>query len=127
MQACTHRLEASCGFYRLVASLSSSCIKSVKIGLVNKIVKKLDVTIRPVTRLFQQDRYSHDITILLQPCVVNFVTSCYNRSGLELLGQTCNKSGGPTCLLLGRSTCVHNLLTTCWLISCNALMRLVPL
>ena len=29
--------------------------------------------IRLVTRLFQQVRYSHDITILLQPCVVNLV------------------------------------------------------
>jgi hypothetical protein len=30
--------------------------------------------IRFVARLFQQVRYSHDITILLQPCVVNLVT-----------------------------------------------------
>ena len=27
-----------------------------------------------VTRLFQQVRYSHDIAVLLQPCVVNLVT-----------------------------------------------------
>jgi hypothetical protein len=30
--------------------------------------------IRLVSRLFQQVQYSHDITILLQPCVVNLVT-----------------------------------------------------
>ena len=30
--------------------------------------------IRLVTRLFQQGCYNHDITILLQPCVVNLVT-----------------------------------------------------
>ena len=30
--------------------------------------------IRLVTRLFQQCCYNHDITILLQPCVVNLVT-----------------------------------------------------
>jgi hypothetical protein len=30
--------------------------------------------IRLVARLFQQVRYSHDITILLKPCVVNLVT-----------------------------------------------------
>ena len=30
--------------------------------------------IRLVARLFQQVRYSHDITILSQPCVVNLVT-----------------------------------------------------
>jgi hypothetical protein len=30
--------------------------------------------IRLVARLFQQVRYSHDITILLQPCVINLVT-----------------------------------------------------
>jgi hypothetical protein len=30
--------------------------------------------IRLVARLFQQVRYRYDITILLQPCVVNFVT-----------------------------------------------------
>ena len=35
---------------------------------------KLDWTIRLVTRLFQQDRYSRDITISLQSCVGNFFT-----------------------------------------------------
>jgi hypothetical protein len=30
--------------------------------------------IRVVARLFQQVRYSHEITILLQPCIVNLVT-----------------------------------------------------
>jgi hypothetical protein len=35
---------------------------------------KLDGMIRLVTRLFQQVRYGHDITILLHPCVVDLVT-----------------------------------------------------
>jgi hypothetical protein len=39
--------------------------------------------IRLVTRLFQQVRYSHDIAVLLQPCVVNLVTF--------LLYHGCNK------------------------------------
>jgi hypothetical protein len=39
-----------------------------------KTCNKLVGIIRLVTRLFQQARYSHDITILLQPCVINLVT-----------------------------------------------------
>ena len=48
--------------------------------------------IRLVTRLFQQVRYSHDITILLQPCVVNLVTFLFIMTVSDLLEQPCDKS-----------------------------------
>ena len=41
--------------------------------LVNSCNDLVDI-IRRVTRLFQQVRFSHDKTILLQSCVVNLVT-----------------------------------------------------
>ena len=50
----------------MFALLVPSCQQAV-----NNLV---DDIIRLVARLFQQVRYSHDITILLQPCVVNLVT-----------------------------------------------------
>ena len=62
-------------------------------------------TIRLVTRLFQQDWYSHDITILLQPFVSNVV---YNRYVSELLGKPCNKPDFSSRLL----QVVNKLLTT---------------
>jgi hypothetical protein len=45
--------------------------------------------IRLVARLFQQVRYSHDFTILLQSCVVNLVTFLLYH---DLLEQPCDKS-----------------------------------
>ena len=53
---------------------------------------KLDGIIRLVARLFEQVRYSHDITILLQPCVVNFVTFLFIMTVSDFLEQLCNKS-----------------------------------
>ena len=47
--------------------------------------------IRPVTRLFQQGCYNHDITILLQPCVVNLVTFLLYHDCIRFLEQPCNK------------------------------------
>ena len=44
--------------------------------------------IRLVTRLFQQGCYNHDITILLQPCVVNFVTFLLYHDCIRLVGTT---------------------------------------
>ena len=41
---------------------------------------KLDGTIRRITRLFQQDWYSRDITIILQPYVVKFVTTLIDHN-----------------------------------------------
>ena len=68
----------------LVASLPASCQQVVFALLVpscQQVWNKLLTTcnnlvdiIRLVARLFQQVRYSHDIAILLQSCVVNLVT-----------------------------------------------------
>jgi hypothetical protein len=44
--------------------------------------------IRLVARLFQQVRYSHDITILLQPCVVNLVTFLLYHDCIRLVRTT---------------------------------------
>jgi hypothetical protein len=44
--------------------------------------------IRLVARLFQQVRYSHDITILLQPCVINLVTFLLYHDCIRLVGTT---------------------------------------
>jgi hypothetical protein len=64
----------------LVASLPTSCVRTARPKLstsleqaVNSCDNLVDI-VRLVARLFQQVRYSHDITILLQPCVVNVVT-----------------------------------------------------
>ena len=49
--------------------------------------------IRLVAKLFQQVRYSHNITILLQPCVVNLLTFLFSIMTVsDLLEQPCNKS-----------------------------------
>jgi hypothetical protein len=48
--------------------------------------------IRLVIRLFQQLRYSHDIAVLLQPCVVNLVTFLFIMTVSDLLEQPCDKS-----------------------------------
>jgi hypothetical protein len=70
--------------------------------------------IRLVTRLFQQVRYSHDITILLQPCIVNLVTfllyhDCV-RLVSDLLEQPCNKSDNAIKLVTNCQQLVPNLL-----------------
>jgi hypothetical protein len=44
--------------------------------------------IRLVARLFQQVRYSHDITILLQPCVINLVTFLLYHDYIRLVRTT---------------------------------------
>jgi hypothetical protein len=54
------------------ALLVSSCQQAWN-NLLTSCNNFVDI-IRLVARLFQQVRYSHDITILLQPCVVNLVT-----------------------------------------------------
>jgi hypothetical protein len=48
--------------------------------------------IRLVTKLFQQARYSHDIAVLLQPCVVNLATFLFIMTVSKLLEQSCDKS-----------------------------------
>ena len=44
--------------------------------------------VRIVTRLFQQGCYNHDITILLQPCVVNLVTFLLYHDCIRLVRTT---------------------------------------
>jgi hypothetical protein len=44
--------------------------------------------IRLVARLFQQVRYSHDITILLQPCVINLVIFLLYHDCIRLVRTT---------------------------------------
>ena len=46
--------------------------------------------IRLVARLFEQVRYSHDIAVLLQPCVINLVTFLFIMTVSDLLEQPCN-------------------------------------
>jgi hypothetical protein len=57
--------------------------------------------IRLVARFFQQVRYTHEITILLQPCVVNLVTFLlYDIMTVsDLLEQPRNKSDNAIKLL----------------------------
>jgi hypothetical protein len=87
--------------------LSTSCVRTacpkLSTGLaVNNFYSCINVVdiIRLVARLFQQVRYSHDITILLQPCVVNLVTFLlYIMTASDLLEQPCNKSGNASKLV----------------------------
>ena len=83
----------------LVASLPTSCQQLVFAMLVpscqqvwNKLLTisnnpLLILMIRLVTQLFQQVRYSHDIAVLLQPCVVNLVTFLFIMTVSNLLEQ----------------------------------------
>ena len=50
--------------------------------------KNLVDIVRLVTRLFQQDCHNHDITILLQPCVVNLVTFLLHHDCIRLVRIT---------------------------------------
>jgi hypothetical protein len=82
----------------LVASLPTSRQQVVFALLVpscQQVWNKLLVTcnnlvdiIRLVARLFQQVRYSHDITILLQPCVINLVTFLLYHDCIRLVRTT---------------------------------------
>jgi hypothetical protein len=72
--------QTSLSIYQFKSALSRKsvppCLHIVPTSL-NKLLttcNKLIDIIRLVARLFQQVRYSHDITILLQPCVMNLVT-----------------------------------------------------
>jgi hypothetical protein len=57
-------------------------------SLLCETVNNLVDIIRLVARLFQQVRYSHDIIILLQPCVVNFVIFLLNHDCIKLVRTT---------------------------------------
>jgi hypothetical protein len=81
--------------------------------------------------LFQQVRYSHDIAVLLQPCVVNLVTFLFIMTVSDLLEQPCDM---PSSLLqvltacsklvttTGNKQCEDNLFTACEQI-CNNLFQ----
>jgi hypothetical protein len=109
----------------LVASLPTSCQQLVFAMLVpscqqvwNKLLTisnnpLLILMIRLVTQLFQQVRYSHDIAVLLQPCVVNLVTFLFIMTVSNLLEQL---GANTTCRQL-----VNRLVTTC------VFLRLPPL
>jgi hypothetical protein len=72
------------------ALLVTSCqqVKNKLLTIRNNLVD----TIRLVTTSLQQVRYSHDIAVLLQPCVVNLVTFLFIMTVSDLLEQPCNKS-----------------------------------
>jgi hypothetical protein len=78
---------------------STSCVRtacpklSTSMEQVVNSCNNLAGIIRLVVRLFQQVRYSHDITILLQPCVVNLLTFLLYHDCIRLVRTTlCNKS-----------------------------------
>ena len=83
---------------QLVASLQTSRQQVVFARLVTscqQVWNKLLTTcnnlvdiIRLVTRLFHQGCYNHDITILLQPCVVNLVTFLLYHDCIKLVRTT---------------------------------------
>ena len=75
----------------LFARLVTSC-QQVWNKLLTTYNNLADI-VRLVTRLFQQGCYNHDITILLQPCVVNLVTFLLYYDCIRfVIGQPCNKS-----------------------------------
>ena len=83
---------------QLVASLQTSRQQVVLARLVTscqQVWNKLLTTcnnlvdiIRLVTRLFPQGCYNHDITILLEPCVVNLVTFLLYHDCIRLVRTT---------------------------------------
>ena len=126
----------------MFALFVTSC-QQVWNNLLTACNKLVDI-VRLVTRLFQRGCYNHDITILLQPCVVNLVTSCCIMTVSDLLEQlviglimpssllqvannlfqTCNNKSGTSS---ANTTCwqlvnrlVNRLVTTC-LQTCNNL------
>ena len=69
-------------FARLVTSCQQAWNK-----LLTTCNNLVDI-IRLVTRLFQQGCYNHDVTILLQPCVVNLVTFLLHHDCIRLVRTT---------------------------------------
>ena len=92
--AYTPKNLTSCG--KSANKPSTSCVRTACPKLATSIWNKLLTTcnnlvdiIRLVARLFQQVRYSHDITIL---CMTTSEHSCYIMTVSDLLEQPCNKS-----------------------------------
>ena len=74
----------------LTSCVGTACSKSLE-RVWNKLwttCNKLDGTIRLVARLFQQDWYSHDVTILSQPCVVDLVTILLQQVCIRVVRTT---------------------------------------
>ena len=69
------------------ARLVTSFFQQVWNKLLSTCNNFVDIA-RLVTRFFQQDCHSHDITILLQPCVVNLVTFFLYHDGIRLVRTT---------------------------------------
>jgi hypothetical protein len=73
---------------------STSCVRtacpklSTSLEQAVKSCNNLVDIIRFVARLFQQVRYSHDITILLKSCVVNLVTFLLCHDCIKLVKTT---------------------------------------
>jgi hypothetical protein len=67
--------------------LSTNCIRTTCPKLLTICNNLVDI-IRLVARLFQQARDSHDVTILLQPCVVNLVTFLLHQDCIRLVRTT---------------------------------------
>jgi hypothetical protein len=113
----------------LVASLPTSRQQVVFAMLVpscQQVCNNLVDIIRFVARLFQQVRYSHDITILLQPRVVNLVTFLLYHDCIRLVGttlsqvwwchQACYKlltARSKLVTTIGNKQCEHNSSTAC--------------
>ena len=106
---------------QVVASLQTSRQQVVFARLVTscqQVWNKLLTTcnnlvdiVRLVTRLLQQGCYNHDITILLQSCVVNFVTFLLYHDCIKLVRTTLLLTSliMPSSLL----QVVNNLFQTC--------------
>ena len=102
MKFCLNLAHVHCGSHvkisQLVASLQTSRQQVVFAWLVTscqQVCNKLLTTcnnlvdiIRFITWLFQQGCYNHDITILLQPCVVNLVTFLLYHDCIRLVRTT---------------------------------------
>jgi hypothetical protein len=67
--------------------LSTNCIRTTCPKLLTICNNLVDI-IRLVARLFQQARDSHNVTILLQHCVVNLVTFLLHQDCIRLVKTT---------------------------------------
>ena len=76
------RLVTSCQqvWNKLLDKLSTSCVHTA--------CCKLSISQTCYNGLFQQGCYNHDITILLQPCVVNLVTFLFYHDCIRFFRTT---------------------------------------
>ena len=107
---------------KIVASLQTSRQQVVFARLVTscqQVWNKLLTTcnnfvdiVRLVTRLFQQGCFNHDITILLQPCVVNLGTFLLYHDCIRFVRTTLSQ----VCMIMPSSLLqvVNNLFQTCY-------------